>query len=255
MKMNRDNIHLEHYRGNEEFVKRMYDLMDQAELRNRIVITPFFSPDQRILCERLCGHLMKLVISGGYDGAERVRVALLPFEEDVVFPISTLHATYSTTYGSLSHRDVLGALMNVGIQREKMGDIILEDGEIFILVDEEIEHYIICNLTKIKRTSVHFVKTDRTPVRKDKKTYVHHIVSSLRLDVVVASLAHVSRSKSQDMIVAGRVKVDHVVLEQTSYMCNNNSAISIRGIGRFHFAEVLKRTKKDHYVIDVGVYE
>ena len=53
--------------------------------------------------------------------------------------------------------------------------------------------------------------------------------------------------KAQDFIRAGYVKVNHIVLDESSYLCNNNSVISIRGHGRFHFKEVIKRTKKDHF--------
>lgn len=75
--------------------------------------------------------------------------------------------------------------------------------------------------------------------------YEHKIVSSLRLDVLVSSFANISRKKAQELIRAGLVKVNHVILEETSYLCNNNSAISIRGHGRFYFNEIVKTTKKD----------
>ena len=77
----------------------------------------------------------------------------------------------------------------------------------------------------------------------------------MRLDTIVACLANVSRGKAQEMIASQRVKVNHVVLEQSTFVCNNNSAISIRGYGRFYVREVIKKTKKDRLVIDVGVYE
>lgn len=85
--------------------------------------------------------------------------------------------------------------------------------------------------------------------------YKNLIVSSLRLDVLVSALVNVSRKKAQDFIRAGYVKVNHIVLDESSYLCNNNSVISIRGHGRFHFKEVIKRTKKDHLVIETGKYQ
>lgn len=253
--MNKTQIHFEHYRGNEEFVKRIYDLMDQCERRHRIVITPFFSPDQIRLCETICGKRITYIKDGGYDGAERCRFAFLPFDHEMTMPIAILKATYASTQGNLSHRDVLGALMHLGIEREKLGDILVQDKTIYIIVDVVIENYIICNLTRIGRNTVQFQHCHEEIENRLKLRYQHYIVASLRLDVIVSALVCVSRRKAQDMILAGRVKVDHVVLEQTSFLCNNNSAISIRGYGRYHFAEVIKRTKKDHYVIDVGVYE
>lgn len=249
-------IRYEHYRGSEEFVKRIYDMIELMERRKRIFITPFFSPDQCAICESIFGKQIHYEVSGGYQGAERKRYVLVPYEDDEIdFHISTLKANYSSQFGRLKHSDVLGAIMNIGIEREKIGDLIVEDDAIIIFVDQDIENYIICNLTRIKRSSLHFsVYQGEVNYSPDIK-YNQAIVSSLRLDVIVASLAKISRKKAQDLIRAGFVKVNHVVLEQISSLCNNNSVISIRGYGRFEFVEVQKTTKKDHYVILVGKYQ
>ena len=249
-------IHYEHYRGNEDFVKRIYDMMDLMERRKRILVTPFFSPDQCNICETIFGKQIHYQKFGGYAQAERNRYVLLPYDDDEAdFKIATLKASYSSQFGHLQHSDVLGAIMNLGIEREKIGDLIVLDDEIIIFVDQEIENYIVCNLTRIKRSTIHFSpylgEVEYTPNIQ----YSNVIVSSLRLDVLVATLAKVSRKKAQDMIRAGFVKVNHVVLEQISSLCNNNSVISIRGYGRFVFVEVEKTTKKDHYVILVGKYQ
>lgn len=250
--------HIEHFRGNEEFVRRAYDLIDQMERHQRVIITPFFSPDQIEIVKSLCGKQIQFCMDGGYAQAERCRIAFLPegySEDDVVFPIASLKATCSQQFASLSHRDVLGAFMNMGIERDKVGDFIVKDSEVIIIIDRDIENYIVCNLTKIKRSSVHFKPYQEVIEHRATIRYEQRIVSSLRLDTLVASLCHLARGKAQALIVGGCVKVNHVVLEQTSFLCNNNSAISIRGYGRFVFVEVKKSTKKQHFVIEVGMYE
>lgn len=249
-------IHFEHYRGNEEFVKRLYDRIDQMERQNRTIITPFFSPDQCAIVESICGNQILYKKDGGYEQAERCRFAFYPYDdEEVVLPLSILKAKYSSSFGKLSHRDVLGALMHLGIEREKFGDIIITDTEVYIFCDPDIDNYIICNLTKIKRTSLHFKNSEMNITYVPDIQYERKIVSSLRLDAIVASFAHISRKKAQELILAGFVKVNHVILEQTSYLCNNNSAISIRGYGRFQLQEVVSKTKKNHLVISVGMYQ
>lgn len=250
------SIHFEHYRGSEEFVKRVYDMMNLMERRKRIIITPFFAPDQCAICDAIFGHQIAYVKSGGYQDAERCRYALLPYGEDATdMKITVLKATYSPQFGKLAHPDVLGAILNLGIEREKIGDLIVKDNEIIIFIDEEIENYIVCNLTRIKRSNVHFARYDKEIKYTPEIRYEHKIVSGLRLDVLVAAFANISRKKAQSLIRAGLVKVNHVILEETSYLCNNNSAISIRGYGRFHFKEVVKATKKDHLVILAGKYQ
>lgn len=248
-------MHLEHYRGNEEFAKRVYDQIDQMERQQRMIITPFFSPDQIRIVETICGKQTYYVKDGGYVGAERCRFAYMPYEQEVTMPICILCASYSSAYGKLQHRDILGALMNLGIERELLGDLLVSEQDIHILCDREIANYLQCNLTKIKRTTVHFKVVEAELNYEANITYEQRIVSSLRLDALVATLTKVSRSKAQMMIQAGLVKVDHVVLEQSAYLCDNNSAISIRGYGRFEFSKVVKKTKKDHFVIAVGVYQ
>lgn len=249
-------IHYEHYRGNEEFVKRIYDLMELMERRKRIVITPFFTPEECMICDRILGNQILYYKSGGYAGAERCRYAFYPYEEiNKNVNISVLRAKYSSQFGKLQHSDVLGAIMNLGIEREKIGDLIVQEDEIIIFVDKEIENYIICNLTKIKRSNVHFSVYDGKITYTPKIQYQKKIVSSIRIDVIVAALSNISRQKAQHLIKAGFVKLNHVVLEESSKVCNNNSVISIRGYGRFCFVEIVKKTKKDHYVVLVGKYQ
>ena len=143
-------IHFEHYRGNEKFVKRIYDLIDLMERRRRIVVTPFFAPDECNICDAILGHQIPYRKSGGYQGAERCRYAILPYEDELAdLKITILKTTYSPQFGKLAHPDVLGAILNLGIEREKIGDLIVKDNELIIFVDEEIENYIVCNLSLI----------------------------------------------------------------------------------------------------------
>lgn len=249
-------IHYEHYRGNEEFVKRIYDQIDQMERQNRRIITPFFAPDQCEIVETICGNQIIYEKDGGYPEAERCRFAFLPYVEEPSSPLTlALRATYSSAFGKLGHRDVLGALMHLGIERETLGDLIVTDEEVIVFCDPEIENYLVCNLTKIKRTSLHFKPYEGTLSYQPEISYDTKIVSSMRLDAIVAVLTHSSRGKAQAMIQGGLVKVNHVILEQSSYLCNNNSAISIRGYGRFHLKEAVSKTKKNRLVIEIGMYQ
>lgn len=253
-KNNLSNV-VEHFRGNEAFVRRIYDLMDQVERRQRIIVTPFFTPLETQICEQLLPKTFPYVKDGGYDGAQRCRFALLPYPCDADTSIVALKATYHTQYAKIDHRDVLGAVMNLGIERETIGDIIVNDGYIYLYVDKELESFIVSMLTRIKRCHVQFSVCEEEISHCVEISTKQVIVASLRLDVVIASMIHVSRSKAQALIQSKLVKVQHVVLEDTSHLCNNNSVISIRGYGQFQFFEVLKMTKKNHFVILIGTYQ
>ncbi len=249
------NIAYEHYRGNEEFVSRIQDHIDRMERWNKEIVTPFFSPDQIQIVKRICGSQIPYVVEGGYEQAERCRVAFLPWMEEFTIPVLHLKARFSSAFGNINHRDVLGALMNLGIEREKTGDIIVENGIIHMFIDPDIANYIIANLTKIKRCHVQFEESQEKVHYEPNIIFRTYIVSSLRLDTIVSAIANVSRAKASAYIKGKQVKVNHVILEQTSYLCDNTCVISIRGHGRFQLKEVVKETKKGNLVIEVGMYQ
>lgn len=249
------NIAYEHYRGNEEFVRRLQDQIDRMERWNRVIVTPFFSPDQIQIAKRICGKQIVYRMDGGHAQAERCRFAFLPWEEDIKIPILHLSARIPTDFGTLNHRDVLGALMHLGIERDKTGDLFVDQDKVHIFCDPDIGSYLCANLTKIRRYSVHLAPSEEAVVYEANIIYKTLIVSSLRLDTLVSSLAKLSRAKAAALIRAGQVKVDHVILEQTSHLCDNTCVISVRGHGRFQLKEVVKETKKGNLVIEVGMYQ
>ena len=248
-------VAIEHYRGNEEFVRRLQDQIDRMERWNRIVVTPFFSPDQIQIAERFCGHRILYRKQGGYAQAARCRLAFLPWEEDVEIPILHVKANISSSFGQITHRDVLGALMHLGIEREKTGDLIVDQNTVHMFVDPDIGNYLCANLTKIRRCKIQLEESDEVISYEPDIAYKTLIVSSLRLDTLVSALSNMSRAKAAACIRAGQVKVNHVVLEQTSHLCDNTCVISIRGHGRFQLKEVVKETKKGNLVIEVGMYQ
>lgn len=252
----KNNIHFEHFRGNEDFVRRVYDWIDQMQRQYRIITTPFLTPAQLAIVEKLCGKQVLYQTFGGYEDAELKRVVFLPYEEELRKEdyITVLRAGFQQKFVKLNHRDILGALLNSGIKKEQLGDIIVDEDQFYVIASSEISDYIQMHVNKIKRAQVHMQLFQGVIVSKVNIKKEQHIVTSLRLDCIVSACAHISRKQAQDLIRGGLVKVNHVILEQTSSLCNNNSAISIRGYGRFIFYETLKSTKKDRFVIEIGKY-
>lgn len=247
---------LEHYRGNEEFVRRVEDWIDQSQRQYRRIATPFLTPAQQEIVCRLCGKRVPFVLVGGYEDAELKRAIFLPYEEEVEESeyICILRFTYQEKFVKLEHRDVLGAILNSGIKKEQLGDLIVEKDALYVIVSREIAEYLQIAVTQIKRVHVQFKIYEGVVSFVKEIKREQQIVSSVRLDSIVSACAHISRKKAQDLIRAGLVKVNHVVLEQTSRLCNNNSTISIRGYGRFLFYGIVKETRKENFVIEIGKY-
>lgn len=248
--------HLEHFKGAKELVARLSDQIDRCQRQNRVIFTPFLSQGEGQIVQRLCGKHQPYAADGGYAEAERRCYAFFPSypDDEVPFPICLLRAAYHPRFETLTHRDVLGAFMHQGIERELLGDIILEPDAIYAVVSDTICDYLIDQVTKIRRTSLHFERYEGELHHTPAFEVRHYNVASLRMDAIVAALCTLPRAKAASLIAAGMVKVNDLPLETSSSLCHNNSTVSIRGHGRFQFIEVKHTTRKNRFVIEVRVY-
>lgn len=242
-----------HFKGYEDFVSRVLDLEEKAKRYQRCIFTPFLNSKELEIVHQVVKDCF-VYEDGGYEDAELKRAAITYYEEDIIFPIVCLKASFNEKYYHLSHRDVLGAIMNLGIERNVIGDIFIQDSSIFVIVEEEMESFFISSLTQIGRCGVNFERYDQQIEKEVNIVYSDATISSFRLDSVVSAMAHLSREKAKVLIKSGRVKVNQVVLEECDYLCNNSNAISIRGYGRFLLVDKGKKTKKDRYLVKIGKY-
>lgn len=196
---------------------------------------------------------------GGYCGSERQMVVFLPdalyytpFYPIKVLKISPLHKKFAE---ELSHRDYLGAILNLGIERCKLGDILLIDGNAYIFVHESLANFICQNLTRIRHTSVYVETEDEqsfsyTPDIEE----IKGTVASIRLDSILSLAFPISRSKLVPLIEGGRVFVNGKLITTNSYNLKENDIISVRKKGRFQYKGILSQTKKGRYYVLLHKY-
>ena len=254
-KTNQQHI-LTFYRGNEEFVSRLLDQIDLVERRQMPTVTPFLTSDLQDIVQSVAGKQVKLHMDGGYMDAESKRAVLAPlwWDQAMDTQIVLLKGCFQPKYHSINHRDVLGAIMHLGIERDVVGDFLVEDGTIYLFCSETIASYLIQNLTQIARAKIDFeVSQDRVSITK-KVEWHTEIISSFRYDAVVAAITHLSRQKAQALIRIGHVKINQVTLEEIAGLCNNDCTVSIRGYGRFILHDTKRRTQKGNIVAEVGKY-
>lgn len=245
---------LMHFKGYEDFISRILDLEEMAKRYQKIIFTPFYSEHERLIVKQVVKGCF-LYEEGGYENSELKRMAITMYEEeDIVFPIVALTDTFDGKYHQVTHRDVLGALMNLGIERKVVGDIIVQDGRIVIYAEQEIADYLIQHLTQVKRVPITLSHYQGEIVFVPQLDYYECVVSSFRADALVAAIAHLSREKAKQLIRSGKVKVNQVVLEDYDYLCNNNSTVSIRGYGKFVIEDLNRKTRKQHFLIRIGKY-
>ena len=187
---------------------------------------------------------------GGAEGAERVMIRFGSAEElgyELPFPISIIKAEpVSQKYADkLTHRDFLGAILNLGIERDTLGDIVIIDNVGYIFAKEDIASYIADSLAKVKRTDMKVCVTDTLPegelYRTEQKTVQ---VSGERLDAVIAKVFSLSREDAQALFKKRLVFADGRQIDSPSYTPKENEKISVRGHGRFIYIGTQSLSKK-----------
>lgn len=180
---------------------------------------------------------------GGYSGAERKRVLICPDyinPEDEDSGLSFLSFTVPFHGSRPGHRDFLGSLAGLGLKREKLGDILVNDDGAHGIVASEVVTYIKSNLIKVGRweVTVREIPAGSLKMPQEKVKTVNTTVSSLRLDSVSAAGFGVSRSKMADYITSERVNLNWQVNNSPSQPVRQGDIISIKGRGRVELAEV-----------------
>ena len=196
---------------------------------------------------------------GGYDLSERQMVAFLPdalyFTYEFPISIIKIRPLQKKFAQELNHRDFLGAILNLGIERCKIGDILVQENEAYVFVCTSMEAFISEELTRIKHTSVccepnQLIDFHYEPAFKE----IKGSVSSLRLDSLLALAFSESRSKLVAYIESGRVFVNGKMITSNGYQIKENDIISARGLGRFQYKEILGQTKKGRNMVLIYLY-
>ncbi len=179
------------------------------------------------------------------------------FGYDEEFPISCviIEPLLKKFAEKLGHRDYLGAIMNLGIERSVIGDIFVKDTTAYVFCVDRIAQYIADNLDKIRHTNVKCTieKGNIEAVAPEKKA-VSVVVSSERIDAVVAKLYNMSRSQSIEHFREKKVMVNGRVMENNSYSMKPADVISVRGYGKFIFTGVENETKKGRLKVQLMQY-
>lgn len=192
---------------------------------------------------------------GGYEQCERKVLGLFYDEPDISdFPVSALEFNFRKC-DKLTHRDFLGSLMSLGIERESVGDILVEDGRCIVFVKTELKDYITTQISKVGNVGVTIseLRSENLPQGRGTEQ-LSFIVSSLRLDNIVSAITGLSREKTKVFILSGNVSVDYIQSQNISKMIKENTALTIRGSGKFILNDILGTTKKDRIRISVIHY-
>lgn len=247
---------------NFELLNRFRDLADRCYQKNVYTYSGFLSIadiSDFHLIEKEFSHV-PYELFGGYDLSERMILRFgseesLGYSEDFPITILEISPLMNKFADELNHRDFLGALMNLGIERDVIGDIIVESPKAYVFVLNSIVEYIIENLTRIKHTSVMVKKVEELPKVAVKEPRMETIqIPSERVDVIISKVYKLSREASIQLFREGKVFVEGRLCENNSKILKPNENITVRGFGKFMYLGYNTLSRKGKINAEVEVF-
>ncbi|MDO4294247.1 MAG: YlmH/Sll1252 family protein [Eubacteriales bacterium] len=243
------------------FKKRMEELADRAWRQSLFVFTGFLSlAEQEVLWEAAAKTGVRVTLQGGAEFAERQMARFgdaseLGYEEP--FPIRCLFIEpLSEKFAdAFTHRDFLGAVLNLGIDRSTVGDIFVEGKKAWLFCTEAIAPFLSENLVQVRHTRVRCLPAAEggtLPERRFESRQEN--AASLRCDGIVAAVWRLSRSQSMTLVSQKKVYINGRLTENGSRLLKEGDVVSVRGMGKFIFRGEKHTTKKGRLVVEVDVF-
>ncbi len=266
--MNRQEI-LQDIKNHEEkmLIANILDKLEFTKTKNKIQCSDFLNlyEQETVLNIMKKANFERFYLFGGKDNTERKILVMYPEKlteemarknHDSLISIIRIELPKELE-GEYDHRNYLGAIIKLGVEREKIGDIFVLKTGADIIVKKEISNFLLQNLSSLTRFSsslISEVALDEITETEAAKVEISSIVASLRLDNIVSVLAKTSRSKAVQILEQERVFLNFKVETKSSKQVKEGDIITIRGKGRFEFKEISGNTRKGRYIIKIDKY-
>ena len=243
------------------FINRLAERLERVRYGYHEEITDFLAPREQALAEEFLHSqgYFQYAFCGGYTEAERKQLAILPDYASLdctTAGIVLVKLQGKMDFVQVNHRDYLGAVLGLGIRREKIGDLIVVYDGCYILTTASIADYLLMNEIKVKgiKMSGQVVALEDWQPPELKTEAVQIMVASMRIDTIVAHGFGLSRSKSLEFIKSGKVQVNHREVTDSDYQCQQCDIISFRGKGKLKVNSIDGQTKKGKIKIGLLKY-
>ena len=249
--------------------RRLTDLARRAYDRDIICFSDFLGLNELNIFHSLRRELsfIRTASCGGYANAERQMIAFIPDafsyvsgegEEADIFPIARLSIRPVNPRFSdpLTHRDFLGTLLGLGIERSLLGDIIVREKDAVLLCRDSIAPFVMQELVRVRHTTVIAEPCDPEEAVSlgPTLTPVTGSVASARLDALLALGFHLPRTQASALIAGGKVFADGRLITDPSYRPAEGCVISCRGQGRMRYDGTGRETKKGRVFAKLSLY-
>ena len=266
--MNKTEV-LEEYKNQEQRIlaAKILDKLEFTKTKNKIQSTDFINLNEQETAIKLLKKVdcNNYYFFGGKENTERKVLVIYPEKiteemsrknDDKILSIIRIKIP-NELEGQYDHRTYLGSCIKIGIEREKIGDILVEKTGADIIAKNEVIEFLHQNLSSLTRFKSAEFSIENIKEIKDvevAKIEISAIVASIRLDNIVSTLAKTSRSKAQEILKQERVFLNHQVETKASKEVKQGDIITIRGKGRFEFKEIAGNTRKGRFVIKIDKY-
>lgn len=235
---------------------RLTELARRAFDKGIPVTTRFLSPEEAAYAAAL-GRKMGVAATlfGGMDGTERVMCCYHDEGDMPRFSLQCVRLSWDRRQPAPGHRDLLGSILALGIDRAYVGDILLKENEAFVFAAREMALLIADRLLSAGKTPLACRIADDLPdMQAPDELLFRDTVASLRLDNVLASGMRLSRGKAAEWIAAGRVSLNHEICQRPDAKLRQGDMISVRGFGRMRLNEIGPPTKKERFPVTLAVF-
>lgn len=266
--MNKSEI-LKEYKNQDErlLVAKILDKLEFTKTKNKIQYSDFLNLNEQEIGLKLLKKVdcKNYYFFGGKENSERKVLVIYPEKlneemsrknDSKILSVIRIRLP-NELEGEYDHRRYLGAIIKLGIEREKTGDILVEKLGADIIVKNEVVEFLLQNLvslTRFKSAEIENVEIEQLKDVGVSKVEISSVVISLRLDNIVSVLAKTSRSKALEILKQERVFLNHQVEVKPSKQVKFGDIITIRGKGRFEFKEIAGNTRKGRFIVKIDKY-
>ena len=249
----------QHYRPQEyAFIDQVLGWCLQVQDRYTPFVTAFLTPREQTITQQLVSRYDDLSVGffGGHKTAERQKAIIYPeyFEpKESDYHLALVEIEYPRKFNTLSHPQVLGTLMSLGIERERLGDIITNGADWQFFIDETLVDYVKQQIDKIGQMGVKLNQLSSSKVLTPNIYWIEEtaIVTSLRIDALISSVYNFSRQQAKTLIERGDVKLNFMTIERINEEVALNDMISVRRQGRFKVQSLEGVTRKDNLRVSI----
>lgn len=237
-----------------DFYRHILDLIEIGEKIHSPKFSFFLTEREQQLAILAAGYVgADYDFWGGYEFAAR-KMFSSPSAYEGEYPLEAV-TFFFRIQDKLTHRDFLGALMSLGVQRDQIGDIAVSDGAAVIFASKNVFSLILSEIDKVGRVGVRVESGVKIEIPKQEFEKITAIVASPRIDAIVASTCNINREKAAVMVKSGNVIVNGVEVHSPSKNLELSDTFTVKGYGKFVYSQLCGETKKGKYHILINKYK